>query len=100
MRINVEVSKLEAKDTPLLALGIFENQAEVSLNHRGLNDGMGDTINEILKADFQGKVENTYLVRTNGRLSPIRILLVGLGPQETFSNVSITKLSILYSIIY
>ena len=74
MRINVEVSKLEAKVTPLLALGIFENQAEVSLNHRGLNDGLGDMLNEILKGDFQGKVENTYLFsQVESHLHTIRI---------------------------
>lgn len=93
MRINVEVSRPEAKVTPLLALGIFENQADVSHNHHSLNEGLGDLLNEILKEDFKGKVEDTYLLRTNSRLSPIRILLVGLGTLEDFTLSEVRRAS-------
>jgi len=93
MRINVEVSRPEAKVTPLLALGIFENQDGISPNQRGVNEGLGDMLNEILKGDFQGKVESTYLLRTNSHLSPVRILLVGLGAHEEFTLTEVRRAS-------
>ncbi len=93
MRINVEVSRPEEKVTPLLALGIFENQEDISPNQRGVNEGLGDMLNEILKGEFQGKIENTYLLRTNSQVSPVRILLVGLGLQEEFTLTEVRRAS-------
>ena len=93
MRINVEVSKLEEKVTPLLAIGIFENQEEISHSQYGVNEELGGLLNAVLKGDFQGKVEKTYLLRTNSHLSPIRILLVGLGAQKEFTLTEVRRAS-------
>ncbi|MFQ6010920.1 MAG: leucyl aminopeptidase [Nitrososphaerales archaeon] len=91
MLIKVEVLKPEEKVTPLLALGIFENQKVVSLNHEGVNERLGGILNDILQGEFQGKLETTYLVRTNFKTSPTRILLVGLGPQEEFTLTEVRR---------
>ncbi|MGC9467091.1 MAG: leucyl aminopeptidase [Anaerolineae bacterium] len=87
MEISTVIGQIQAQDTSLIILCLFEDEmppfegtlAELdsALNHEiesALSDG-----------DFSGKRNETLVIRTFGLIPPKRVLLVGLGKQEAFT---------------
>ena len=87
IRFKLEKVKTDMKQTQLLALGIFEREPE--LRFKGLESNVSSVINEIVENnEFTGSFGSIYLLPTFRKISAKRIMLIGLGKKEKYSNES------------
>ena len=68
-----------------LALGIFENETELTGDLAQLNEKLADTISELIEdEEFEGKTGSTATTRIGSKSSVRKLILVGLGKAEDF----------------
>nr|MBA2669865.1 hypothetical protein [Gemmatimonadota bacterium] len=84
MQIRVESSDCTEFETPLLAVKIFEGEAELVGPVAKVDERMGGRISDVIaRGDFRGKEGQTLLLYPQeGQIPAERILLVGLGKRE------------------
>jgi len=83
MDFTIKTGAMDREVTEALILGIPE---KVSLTDRGMEGQLRAMLEEVLEAkDFTGKLNQTVMLHTWGRLPARRLLLVGLGEPEKFS---------------
>lgn len=101
MKLGLEVEGMDLRvtDTPRLdwsgdglAIGLFENQLDLTGDLLELDTKLVGTLQELItEAEFKGK-EGSSVVTRVGSNSPIRkIILVGLGKPETLTVESLRK---------
>ncbi len=78
----------------VLALGLFEDQIELTGDFATLDDKLAGTLKELIEeAEFKGKADSSVSTRVGGN-SPIRkVILVGLGKSESFKLDSLRRAS-------
>ncbi|VXD15119.1 putative cytosol aminopeptidase [Planktothrix serta PCC 8927] len=78
----------------VLALGLFEDQIELTGDFATLDDQLAGTLKELIEeAEFKGKADSSVSTRVGGN-SPIRkVILVGLGKSESFKLDSLRRAS-------
>lgn len=85
MKLTVKHGALLNERAEMTVLGLFDTQ-EMDATTRGFDKALGGTIARIIKGgDFRPEPNKTLLLPTYGRLSPERLLLVGLGREDDFS---------------
>lgn len=85
MRILVESGKVEERESDMLTVGIFENEEKLDGLVKDIDVAMDGAITSLVKSgDFKGRLNQTLLLYTYGKLKARRLLLVGLGKKEEF----------------
>ncbi|MDR4504885.1 MAG: leucyl aminopeptidase [Candidatus Scalindua sp.] len=86
MEIVTKFSTPEMESTEALVIGLFENSKNIPPELESCNKSSGRIITHLLQSrDFRGKLNETVMVPTYKKISPKRIVLVGLGKFEEFS---------------
>ena len=85
IRIKLEKVKAGIKQTQLLALGVFEGEPD--FHFKGLENNSSSAIKEIVgNGEFTGSFGSSYLLPTFGKVAAKRIMLIGLGKKEKYTN--------------
>ena len=86
VQIKVEKARIDQKQTPLLVIGVYENQNDFSYLS-GINSALYSTIKEmILNKEFNANLGTTLVLSTMDKAPMKKITLIGLGKKEKFSN--------------
>lgn len=85
-QIKVEKAKIDQKQTSLLVIGVFENEQDFSQS-RELDPSVLTYIKESIdNKDFRGTFGSSILVYTLGKGPMKKIMLIGLGKREKFTD--------------
>ncbi|HBW56591.1 MAG TPA: leucyl aminopeptidase [Oscillatoriales bacterium UBA8482] len=78
----------------ILALGLFEDQIELTGDLAALDDQLAGTLKELIaETEFKGKADSSISTRVGGN-SPIRkVILVGLGKSDTLKLDSLRRVA-------
>lgn len=85
--MQIRATKTEVLDWTgdTLALGIFENETELTGDLGQLNEKLAGTISELIEdEEFKGKTGSTATTRISGKNAVRKLILVGLGKAEDF----------------
>ena len=86
VQIKVEKARIDQKQTPLLVIGVYENQNDFSYLS-GINSALYSTIKEmILNKEFNANLGMSLVLSTMDKAPMKKITLIGLGKKEKFSN--------------
>jgi leucyl aminopeptidase len=86
VQIKVEKARIDQKQTPLLVIGVYENQNDFSYLS-GINSALYSTIKEmILNKEFNANLGTSIVLSTMDKAPMKKITLIGLGKKEKFSN--------------
>src|SRR5690606_7494529 len=88
VQVKVERAKLDQKQTSLLVIGVFEGEQDFSQS-RELDPALLASIKETLEnKEFRGTSGSSILVYAPGKRPIKKILLLGLGKKEKFTDES------------
>jgi leucyl aminopeptidase len=83
MKIHVQQGDIAAIPAEVIGLGVFAGVGVPGGAAGAVDRALEGAISALLHdGDFEGKVGETFLLRTEGKLPAKRVLLVGLGEQE------------------
>src|SRR5215203_1043571 len=86
--IKVEKAKIDQKQTPLLVIGVFEGEQDFP-HSKELDSAVYSSIQETLEnKEFRGKFGSSIVVYTLGKGPMKKIMLLGLGKREKFTDES------------
>lgn len=85
MEFSIKSGNPELQSSDCLIVGIFEG-GELSASAKGLDDISSKAVSAVVKTgDMQGKLGSTVLMHHLPSVETTRVLLVGLGPQDTLN---------------
>ncbi|MEW6603937.1 MAG: leucyl aminopeptidase [Thermoproteota archaeon] len=88
VQVKVEKAKIDQKQTSLLVIGVFEGEQDFSQS-KELDPAVLASIKETLDSkEFRGTFGSSILVYTLGKGPMKKILLLGLGKKEKFTDES------------
>jgi leucyl aminopeptidase len=88
VQVKVEKAKIDQKQTPLLVIGVFEGEQDFTQS-KELDPSVFASIKETLEnKEFRGAFGSSILVYTHGRGPMKKIMLLGLGKREKFTDES------------
>ena len=88
VQVKVEKAKIDQKQTPLLVIGVFEGEQDFTQS-KELHPEVFASINETLQnKEFRGTVGSSVLVYTLGKGPMKKIMLLGLGKKDRFTDES------------
>jgi leucyl aminopeptidase len=86
VQIKVEKARIDQKQTPLLVIGVYENENDFSYLS-GINSALYSTIQEMISnKEFNANLGTSLVLSTMGKAPMKKITLIGLGKKEKFSN--------------
>jgi leucyl aminopeptidase len=86
MDVKVTAGGIQAADDELVVVNLFEGIDTPGGATGAVDKALGGVIAEAITAgDFRGKKGEIFLFYTRGALPARRVLVVGLGPQDTFT---------------
>jgi leucyl aminopeptidase len=86
VQVKVEKAKIDQKQTPLLVIGVFEGEQDFSQS-KELDPSVFASIKETLEnKEFRGTSGSSILVYTHGRGPMKKIMLLGLGKKDKFTD--------------
>lgn len=94
MKLIAELGDISVVSTETIVLGIFKGVQRPGGAAGVVDKKLGGALSDLLSdGDFQGKKGETFLLRTDGKISAKRVLLVGLGDPEKFSTDAAREVS-------
>jgi leucyl aminopeptidase len=88
VQVKVEKAKIDQKQTPLLVIGVFEGEQDFP-HSKELDPAVFTSIKETLEnKEFRGTFGSSILVYTLGKGPMKKIMLLGLGKREKFTDES------------
>jgi len=88
VQVKIEKAKIDQKQTSLLVIGVFENEQDFSQS-KELDPAVFASIKETLEnKEFRGTAGSSILVYTLGKGPMKKIMLLGLGKREKFTDES------------
>src|ERR687887_881138 len=86
VQVKVEKAKIDQKQTPLLVIGVFEGEQDFQ-HSKELDSTVFTSIKETLEnKEFRGTLGSSILVYTHGRGPMKKIMLLGLGKKDKFTD--------------
>ena len=86
VQVKIEKAKIDQKQTSLLVIGVFENEQDFSQS-KELDPAVFASIKETLEnKEFRGTFGSSILVYTLGKGPMKKIMLLGLGKREKFTD--------------
>lgn len=90
MQIEVVDLRELAVETEALILPLCE-EGEIAI-YKDINDSLNGLLEDILRRrEFEGKEDQTYLIHTQGRIRPERIILTGLGKRGELNKEKVRR---------
>ncbi len=87
-QVKVEKAKIDQKQTPLLVIGVFEDEQDFP-HSKELDPAIFNSIKETLEnKEFHGTFGSSIVVYTLGKGPMKKIMLLGLGKREKFTDES------------
>ncbi|MDQ4067277.1 MAG: leucyl aminopeptidase, partial [Thermoproteota archaeon] len=88
VQVKVEKAKIDQKQTPLLVIGVFEGEQDFP-HSKELDSAVSSSIRETLEnKEFRGTLGSSIVVYTLGKGPMKKIMLLGLGKREKFTDES------------
>jgi leucyl aminopeptidase len=88
VQVKVEKAKRDQKQTPLLVIGVFEGEQDFP-HSKELDSAIFSSIRETLEnKEFRGTFGSSIVVYTLGKGPMKKIMLLGLGKREKFTDES------------
>src|SRR5437588_834304 len=88
VQVKIEKAKIDQKQTPLLVIGVFEGEQDFAQS-KELHPEVFASINETLQnKEFRGTLGSSVLVYTLGKGPMKKIMLLGLGKKDKFTDES------------
>lgn len=88
VQVKVEKAKIDQKQTSLLVIGVFEGEQDFTQS-KELDPAVFASIKETLEnKEFRGTFGSSILVYTHGKGPMKKIMLLGLGKKEKFTDES------------
>jgi leucyl aminopeptidase len=88
VQVKVEKAKIDQKQTPLLVIGVFEGEQDFP-HSKELDSAVYSSIREMLEnKEFRATFGSSIVVYTLGKGPMKKIMLLGLGKREKFTNES------------
>jgi leucyl aminopeptidase len=88
VQVKVEKAKIDQKQTPLLVIGVFEGEQDFQ-HSKELDSTVFTSIKETLEnKEFRGTLGSSILVCILGKGPMKKIMLLGLGKREKFTDES------------
>ncbi|HJU35651.1 MAG TPA: leucyl aminopeptidase [Nitrososphaera sp.] len=88
VQVKVERSKIDQKQTPLLVIGVFEGDPDFP-HSKDLDSAISSSVRETLEnKEFRGTFGSSILIYTLGKGPIKKIMLLGLGKREKFTDES------------
>ena len=88
VQVKVEKARIDQKQTSLLVIGVFEGDQDFP-HSKDLDSSVSSSIRETLEnKEFRGTFGSSIVVYTLGRGPMKKIMLLGLGKQEKFTDES------------
>ena len=85
MKAKVKQGRIDQVKDQAIILSHFEDQKKLSGRVKAIDDRLSGMISHLLKhKDFVGRLNQTAVIYTQGKLPTPRIILVGLGKREEF----------------
>lgn len=86
MLIHTKQGSITQEETELIAVNLFEGATRAGGALKAVDDALGGLISRLIETgDFTGKLGETHLIYTQGALPAERVLIAGLGSQESFT---------------
>lgn len=86
MQIHVRQGFVQEQATDLVVVNLFEGITAPGGALKAIDDALGGLITQLLASgDLKGKLGETHLIYTQGKLPAARVLITGLGKEEEFS---------------
>lgn len=80
MKLTIKTGAPATEKGELLAIALFEGADKLSAAAQAVDKALGGIVSDVLKSgDFAGKLNQTMMIPTGGKLGAKRLLLVGLG---------------------
>ncbi len=95
MEIKVLNAELKEQECDILVVGLYEKTEVLSGIAASVDEALGEIISEfVIKKDkFEAKFASTYLLQTYGKIRANKVLVVGLGEKEKFSQNKLRELT-------
>ncbi len=88
VQVKVEKARIDQKQTSLLVIGVFEGDQDFP-HSKDLDSSVSSSIRETLESkEFRGTFGSSIVVYTLGRGPMKKIMLLGLGKREKFTDES------------
>lgn len=85
MEVKVVVKPLEAVDTEVLVVTVFEDELHENARIKSLDEKLNGKITQLIESgEVQGKFREFTILHTEG-IGPRRLLFMGLGKRQEFS---------------
>jgi leucyl aminopeptidase len=86
MKVEVKQGDITAAATPLLIVNLFKDVRNPGGATGAVDAALGGAISAIIEAgDMSGKLGETVILHTYGKIKAERVMVVGLGEREKFS---------------
>jgi leucyl aminopeptidase len=86
MKIRVSDEKIERIASEIMVLSTFEGEKKLKGKTAEIDKKLNGTISQAIReGDFKGKFRETLILPTQKRISPKRLMLIGLGKEKEFS---------------
>ncbi|MNX63811.1 Cytosol aminopeptidase [compost metagenome] len=80
MKLTIKTGAPAAEKGELIAIALFEGESKLGADAQAVDKALGGIVADVLKSgDFAGKLNQTMMIPTGGKLGAKRLLLVGLG---------------------
>ena len=86
VQVKIEKAKISQKQTALLAIGVFENDTDFAQSKELDPEALSQIRESLQSKEFQGKLGSSMLVYLIGKSMPKKLLLVGLGRRDKFTD--------------
>jgi leucyl aminopeptidase len=81
--VKIKQGRVESEATDLLVLSHFEGETALRQDAAAVDRALRGGIHDLLKSgEFEGKLNQTVVLHTQGRIPANRVLLVGLGKKK------------------
>src|SRR5919197_4405681 len=81
--VKVKRGRIDSEPSELLVLTHSEGESTLGKHLAVIDRALGGWLRDVLKSgEFQGKLNQTVMLHTHGRIPAKRVLLVGLGKKK------------------
>lgn len=85
LQVEAKQGQLEQERTEVAVIPHFEGETGLKAETASFDKALGGTLLDVVKSgEFEGKIGETLVVHTQGKIPAKRLLLVGLGKRKEF----------------
>jgi leucyl aminopeptidase len=95
MRVEVRIGAVQEVEADAVVVNLFEGVTTPGGATAAVDRALEGRISRVLAAgDFRGRLGETLVLYTDGRIPAPRVILVGLGPEASFIDLGFFKVTI------